>query len=151
MRNHTKPEKEKTKSTKQESSGTKLSTAQINSKGLKKSPSDSNTALAKKLKEKSMDSQQHDIPESFDNQQSIFLDAGSKKSYMDLTSSKNEAEPYPRISVIRSVCSQSSNYEQCQFGYYQEKPVDFSPKNKFKSECSNNLIEISRQYATMVV
>lgn len=90
-------------------------------------------------------------------QECIFLDAGSKKSYIDLTETKtNQTEPFPRISVIRSVGDQSpvSTANSDQFELYQEKPVDFSPKNKYKSEFianGNRNMAHSNQYTAMVV
>lgn len=87
----------------------------------------------------------------------IFLDAGSKKSYIDLTETKtNQMEPYPRISVIRSVGAQSPvpTVKSDQFELYQEKPVDFSPKNKYKSEYTTNgnrNMSHTNQYTAMVV
>lgn len=89
------------------------------------------------------------------SQECIFLDAGSKKSYIDLTESKAVIEPYPRISVIRTVGSQSpSPVKSDQFEFYQEKPVDFSPKHKYKTEYTNNgskTISLPNQYTAMVV
>lgn len=90
-------------------------------------------------------------------QECIFLDAGSKKSYIDLTETKANMEPYPRISVIRSVGGQSPapTANNDQFELYQEKPVDFSPKNKYKSEYTNTNgnrnMSHSNQYTAMVV
>lgn len=74
------------------------------------------------------------------SQECIILDAGSKKSYHDLTASKTHIEPFPRISVIRSVGGQSPipAIKTDPFESYQEKPVDFSPKNKYKSEYAGN-------------
>lgn len=90
------------------------------------------------------------------SQECIFLDAGSKKSYIDLTESKAAAaESYSRISVIRTVGSQSPPaLKNDQFEFYQEKPVDFSPKHKYKTDCSTNggkNLPLSNQYTTMVV
>lgn len=93
----------------------------------------------------------------------IILDAGSKKSYIDLTESKatTAVEPYPRISVIRTVSSQSPPAMKTeQFDFYQEKPVDFSPKHKYKSDLtitaakggnSNKNHSLPNQYTAMVV
>lgn len=90
-------------------------------------------------------------------QECIFLDVGSKKSYIDLTESRTDVDStYSRISVIRSVGVKTHD-DTSHFGFYQEKPVDFSPKNKHhaspasESADSNNLVEISRQCATMMV
>lgn len=151
MRNHGRIDKEKNKLIKSDS------TSRI--KSMKKSTADA-TTHSKKIKEKMVnilcdkEIQNHSIS----NQECIIMDVGSKKSYIDLTESRKETESYSRISVIRSVAAQSPNYET-QFDFYQEKPVDFSPKHKYKNELSNhssnennnNLMEISRQYATMVV
>lgn len=97
-------------------------------------------------------------------QECIYLDVGSKKSYMDLTESRIDTEPFPRISVIRTVASQSSSPSSSpsimasdQFDFYQEKPVDFSPKHKYKSDYlssnskTNPITNIPRQYSTIVV
>ena len=158
MRNHVKTDKEK-KPHRSDGGSSSPSAGKSPSKTLRKSATNNNL-LAKKLKDKSNTDRsaggtKGESTAESPGEECIFLDAGSKKSYMDLTKSRTENEPYPRMSVIRSVLSQaqSTNYEDCQFGFYQEKPVDFSPKNKFKNECSTsaNLIEISGHYATMVV
>lgn len=164
MRNHNKIDKDKSKTHKNEM-------ITMKSTAIKRS----NVELARKLKEKSEENSKYftnsttiaialqtavattttvlSIPAlaASDHQQDI----GSKKSYMDLKATKLDNEPYLRTSVIRSVCSQTPvcNRNSNSFNFAQQIPVDFSAKNKYKvNECSNNnLLEISRQYATMVV
>lgn len=90
----------------------------------------------------------------------IYLDVGSKKSYIDLSEVKSSIEPYSRISVIRTVGSQASSPSakpNDEFEFYQEKPVDFSPKHKYKAEYMNAagksipLNETTLQYCTTMV
>lgn len=132
MRNHSKPDKERPKPSRPES-GRVRSHKEID---------------AKKQKQKSF---------ALPAQECIYHDAGSKKSYIDLTESRRETESYSRISVIQSVAAQTSPAAAAAAAteYFQEKPVDFSPKNKYKTEYTNgdssNLIDIPRQYAAMVV
>lgn len=73
-------------------------------------------------------------------QQIIVTDLGSQKSYIDLTPKlvASSLEQYSRISVIRTALSnqigqnESSSYADLSMeNFYQEKPMDFSPKNKF--------------------
>ncbi|XP_031618417.1 zinc finger protein 354C [Contarinia nasturtii] len=159
MRNHSKTEKEKNKQT-------------IRSKTSKKITAFGNhSVVLKKIKEMATTG---DTPiESHTmavvaagtatiSPECIILDAGSKKSYIDLTESKatTAVEPYPRISVIRTVSSQSPPAMKTdQFEFYQEKPVDFSPKHKYKTDSttnnsSNNTnknLSLPNQYTTMVV
>lgn len=110
------------------------------------------------------------------NQECIILDVGSKKSYIDLTESRTDSfdSNCPRISVIRSVGAKMHDDASSHFNFYQEKPVDFSPRNKHHSSSSSsslstnsenpnhnavagvdsgnsNLVDISRQCATMMV
>lgn len=153
MRNHTKVEKEKGKCRSEAGGGGKPGHEK---KKIRKSSSSggisSRVANREHTNEPEMILPNDETAAS--NRECIFLDAGSKKSYMDLTLAKNDIEQYPRISVIRNVLSTPANYEGCHFSEcYQEKPVDFSPKNKYKSECSanSNVMDISRNYATMVV
>lgn len=169
MRNHTKGDKEKSKQTLRAKSFKKASTTY----------GTNHSVVLKKLKEMTngndgtslkRSEEQHTITMGADTmatvtltavntmptQECIFLDAGSKKSYIDLTETKTSAEPFPRISVIRSVGDRSpvlaTNTDQ--FELYQEKPVDFSPKNKYKSEYTTNgnrNMTHSNQYTAMVV
>lgn len=137
MRNHSKADKEKNK-------------LALRAKTPKKVPAYGNhSAVLKKIKEMTTNETPMECAETpavKPTQECIFLDAGSKKSYIDLTESKSAAEIYPRISVIRTVGSQSPPaLKSEQFEFYQEKPVDFSPKHKYKTDYKPN------QYATMVV
>lgn len=171
MRNHSKGDKEKSKQT-------------IRAKSFKKAPTTTyganHSVVLKKIKEMANGSDSTAIKcsetenssameaetmatvrmtavNTAPTQECIFLDAGSKKSYIDLTETKaNQMEPYPRISVIRSVGDQSpvpaANSDQ--FELFQEKPVDFSPKNKYKPEYTTNgnrNMAHSNQYTAMVV
>lgn len=139
MRNHSKVDKDKNK--------------QLRTKTLKKSPTygTHHSVVLKKIKEmthsesatKTIDA--HTAPSTTTattttQQECIYLDAGSKKSYIDLTESKATVKPYPRISVIRSVGAQSPSpiTKTDQYEFYQEKPVDFSPKHKYKTEYTTN-------------
>lgn len=170
MRNHTKAaDKELSKSPKSDA----------RPKSMRKPTTDSNVLL-KKMKSKQLSEAFEDSVEemqpligvsaaaaAMNNQECIFLDVGSKKSYIDLTESRAEIDSssYSRISVIRSVGAKTHD-DASHFGFYQEKPVDFSPKNKHHASSSsenannhhspsnddaNNLVEISRQCATMMV
>lgn len=164
MRNHTKADKELSNSPKSDA----------RPKPMRKITSDSNVLL-KKIKCKQSPTAFEDGADETEslvnintpttNQECIFLDVGSKKSYIDLSDSRTEIDSsYSRISVIRSVGAKTHD-EATQFGFYQEKPVDFSPKNKHHASPSNenaknhslggadanNLAEISRQCATMMV
>lgn len=136
MRNHSKSDKDKNKLT-------------LRAKTPKKATAYGNhSVVLKKIKEMTTTEAPMECAElpTKATQECIFLDAGSKKSYIDLTESKSAAEPYPRISVIRTVGSQSPQaLKNEQFEFYQEKPVDFSPKHKYKTDYKPN------QYATMVV
>lgn len=147
MRNHSKSSKEKNKPA-------------IRSKATKKLTTYGNHSIVlKKIKEIATASgtpmECVDSKSNATSPECIFLDAGSKKSYIDLTEAKATNEPFPRISVIRTVGSQSPSASQNDhFEFYQEKPVDFSPKHKYKSEFTGNgnrTISISTQYPTMVV
>lgn len=150
MRNHLKADKERTKATKSDNSGrTKVSRNDTN-------PTASKRQAKEQKSTKSSVEIEHVATVASSKQECIYLDAGSKKSYIDLTESRRETESYSRISVIQSVAAQSAADENVtSFNYYQEKPVDFSPKNKYKNdfnnENGNNLMEMSHQYATMVV
>lgn len=140
MRNHSKTDKEKIKN-RPTASG----------KSFKKIKKNSGNATAAAAYTKELSNQSnHQIDASTDSQECIYLDAGSKKSYIDLTKVSSDVDLYPRMSVIRTVVSTPTNYDGLN-EFYQEKPVDFSPKNKLKNDCSTNLIDISRNYATMVV
>lgn len=147
MRNHSKSDKEKNKQA-------------IRAKTSKKSTTSfgNHSVVLKKIKAMSTNNMQIDCTDSTPNaiaQECIFLDAGSKKSYIDLTESKASSEPYPRISVIRTVGAQSPSATKTEpFEFYQEKPVDFSPKHKYKVDYTNNStknLSLSNQYTTMVV
>lgn len=110
--------------------------------------------------------------------ESIVMDYGSKKSYIDLTAKPQtypplddvpkEHEHFSRISVIRSAISttnsisdQSTNIcyddDSPMVGFYQEKPMDFSPRNKYQNNgtgggilLQNKFEMSSRNYAVMV-
>lgn len=147
MRNHSKSEKEKSKQT-------------IRTKTSKKQTTYGNhSVVLKKIKEMATTSDTPmectDLKSNVTSQECIFLDASSKKSYIDLTESKATIEPYPRISVIRTVGTQSPPVLKTdQFEFYQEKPVDFSPKHKYKTDYTSNTnktISLPNQYTTMVV
>lgn len=147
MRNHSKSDKEKSKPAMRSKTSKKLTTYGNHSVVLKK---------IKAMATASDTAMECVEPKSTaTSPECIFLDAGSKKSYIDLTEAKATNEPYPRISVIRTVGSQSpSALQSDQFEFYQEKPVDFSPKHKYKSEFTGNgnkAISMSTQYTTMVV
>lgn len=125
------------------------------SAGVRKIRKNTTTTIAPGTAERSLKKGSEESVDKFEassnNQECIFLDAGSKKSYMELTKVRNEDESYPRMSVIRTVITPPSNYDACSIGdFYQEKPVDFSPKNKYKTECSTNVIDISRNYSAIV-
>lgn len=141
MRNHSKTDKIKGRN---EITGHK-------SAGVKKIRK--NTATITPLSERSPKKESEESTDNTEgpvnNQESIFLDAGSKKSYMELSKVRNESDQFPRMSVIMSV-TPPNNYNAIG-EFYQEKPVDFSPKNKYKTECSTNLMDISRNYATTMV
>lgn len=114
----------------------------------------------RKLKEKSTNQLSNiDDGNKRIEQESIVMDYGSQKSYMDLTNpiSKGNLENFSRISVIRTALSgggtnqliDNNNYEPLpSFSFYQEKPMDFSPKNKFPNNCNGNF-EITRNYAVI--
>lgn len=154
MRNHSKVDKDQTKYAKSEIVRTKST----------RKPHEPNQSLVhhqRRSKEKSLDALAADCSLSSAtasiSPECIYLDVGSKKSYIDLTEAKASNE-LPRISVIRSVKSQSApSPTSNEFEFHQEKPVDFSPKHKYKSDCSNGnsmnnaLSEIAMQYTTMVV
>lgn len=170
MRNHSKSDKEKSKQTLRAKSFKKVSTTYgaNHSVVLKKikemANGNDNTALKcsetqhpSGMEAETMTTVKVTAINAAPTQECIFLDAGSKKSYIDLTETKaNQTEPYPRISVIRSVGDQSpvpaANTDQ--FELFQEKPVDFSPKNKYKPDYTTNgnrNMAHSNQYTTMVV
>lgn len=171
MRNHSKSDKEKSKQTLRAKSFKKVSTTYgaNHSVVLKKikEMTNGNDSTATKCSEpqqttameaETMATVTVTAVNTAPAQECIFLDAGSKKSYIDLTETKtNPTEPYPRISVIRSVGDQSPvpTANSDQFEVYQEKPVDFSPKNKYKSEYTttngNRNMAHSNQYTAMVV
>lgn len=147
MRNHSKSEKDKSKQTMRTKTSKKQTTY------------GNHSVVLKKIKEMATTSDTPmectDSKSNTTSQECIILDAGSKKSYIDLTESKATIEPYPRISVIRTVGTQSpSALKTDQFEFYQEKPVDFSPKHKYKTDYTSNTnktISLPNQYTTMVV
>lgn len=155
MRNHSKVDKDKDK--------TKYAKVDIvRTKSTRKAHESNQPTLVRKPKEKSSDPMVADCSSDATatiSSECIYLDVGSKKSYIDLSEAKSSNEPYSRISVIRSVKSQAlPSPKSNEFEFYQEKPVDFSPKHKYKSDCMNGnnknnnaLNEISVQYTTMVV
>lgn len=106
--------------------------------------------------------QQSDVPKKFkdkikdklksacdDEPESIVTDLSSQKCYYDLTKplvSTENAENCSRISVIRTTVSSQISFDESKaLFYHQEKPMDFSPKNKYLSNGGN--FEISRNYA----
>lgn len=110
--------------------------------------------------------QQHQQQQQYQQQQEqpqiIVTDLGSQKSYIDLTPKlvASSLEQYSRISVIRTALSnqigeQNDGIDASSYGdlamdsFYQEKPMDFSPKNKFNSASSGARFEMGRNY-TMV-
>lgn len=106
--------------------------------------------------------------------ESIVMDYGSQKSYMNLTTktsnhpldTSKELEKFSRISVIRSAASvttavpilsesNNNNYaDDISMGLYQETPMDFSPRSKYVTGSDMliaNKFEIStRNYALLV-
>ncbi len=117
-------------------------TVNIVSKFLKKSKqSDVAKKFKDKIKDKLKSTSESNEPES------IVTDLNSQKCYYDLTkplANSENTENCSRISVIRTTVS--SYDEPKETSFYQEKPMDFSPKNKYLSNnCSS--FEISRNYA----
>lgn len=120
-------------------------TVSIVTKFLKKAKNQT-ADVSKKFKDKIKDklrstSESHE-PES------IVTDLSSQKCYYDLTKpiANNEiTENCSRISVIRTAVSTQRSFDDSKTIFYQEKPVDFSPKNKYLS--NGNGFEISRNYA----
>lgn len=152
MRNHSKSEKEKSKQTMRSKTSKKQTTYGNHSVVLKKiKEMATTTTTTSDTPMECTDSKSN----ATSSQECIILDAGSKKSYIDLTESKATNEQYPRISVIRTVGTQSpSALKTDQFEFYQEKPVDFSPKHKYKTDYTSNTnktISLPNQYTTMVV
>lgn len=156
MRNHSKTDKEKTKQSKNDLMRSSKPSKRLTTYG-------HSSSSMKKIKEKNTNEITIECISTTStpiSQECIFLDVGSKKSYIDLTGSKaSTTEPCPRISVIRTVSSsqspsESKNYE---LEFYQEKPVDFSPKHKYKTDFMSNtqktisMNEIPHQYTTIVV
>lgn len=142
MRNHSKPSK------------CRIEPGSPKAKKVKRS----NSAAAKASKKDNDDNDDDAInmdtdAATDDNQECISIDSGSKKSYIDLSKIKTENDQYSRMSVIRTIVAPATNNFEQYEEFYQEKPVDFSPKNKYKTECTNSTImDISRNYtATMVV
>lgn len=108
-------------------------------------------------------------------QPSIVTDVSSQKSYIDLTNPVAHhaaaLEQYSRISVIRTALSSKSTSivagcsdaapvapstddgygaADMAMGFYQEKPMDYSPKNKYHHNVAtmpSNNFELSRNYA----
>lgn len=140
MRNHSKPSK-----------GNRLDAGTAKSKKAKRT-------AAKALKKEPVEMTRMEVDVTVPttgseaNQECIFLDSGSKKSYIDLTKIKTEKDQYPRMSVIRTIVTPANTAFDQYDEFYQEKPVDFSPKNKYKTECSSTAImDISRNYTTTMV
>lgn len=119
------------------------------------------TKFLKKSKQQQQQ-QQSDVPKKFKDKikdklksacdtnepESIVTDLSSQKCYYDLTKpvmSNENSENCSRISVIRTAVSSQINYDESKALFYQEKPMDFSPKNKYISGSGN--FEISRNYA----
>lgn len=152
MRNHSKLDKDKTKHVKIDI---------VRGKSTRKvvTMHDTSTMPTRKLKEKHLNELAGDSGTTSLSSECIFLDVGSKKSYIDLTEAKASNEQYPRISVIRTVSSKPStpSTKSDEFEFCQEKPVDFSPKHKYKADYlngankNNTLNEIPLQYTTMVI
>lgn len=145
MRNHSKLDKDKTKHVKIDMIRTK-STRKV------ATMHDTSTMPTRKTKEKHLNELVADNGTASISSECIYLDMGSKKSYIDLTEAKATNEQYPRISVIRTVSSQPStpSTKSDEFEFCQEKPVDFSPKHKYKADYLNGT-KIPLQYATMVI
>lgn len=133
------------------------------SKILKKAKPNATSDTQKRFKEKLRDKlkggdhQQRQFQLS-NNSSSIVLDVGSQKSYIDLNRSQmaasTEIEQYSRISVIRTALSSdienTSFRENLSLGFYQESPMDYSPKSKFHNTntlVTNGGFEIGRNYA----
>lgn len=82
------------------------------------------------------------------------FDEPPQKSYTTLTSptSPDDFDRFARISVIRNPIS-PSNYDSSggtgtlQLNFYQENPVDFSPKNNFTHSMKTSPFELTRSYA----
>lgn len=117
----------------------------IVTKFLKKSKyqqSDVSKKFKDKIKDKLKNASDSVEPES------IVTDLSSQKCYYDLTKplvNNENADNYSRISVIRTTVSNQINYDESKTLFYQEKPMDFSPKNKYSSNSGS--FEISRNYA----
>lgn len=95
-----------------------------------------------KIKDKLKSTSDSNEPES------IVTDLSSQKCYYDLTKplvNNENTENCSRISVIRTTVSSQINYDDSKALFYQEKPMDFSPKNKYLSHSGS--FEISRNYA----
>lgn len=116
----------------------------IVTKFLKKSKNQQ-TEVSKKFKDKIKDK----LKSASDSNEpeSIVTDLSSQKCYYDLTKpslvNNENTENCSRISVIRTTVSSQMSYDESKSSlFYQEKPMDFSPKNKYLSS-----FEISRNYA----
>lgn len=120
-------------------------TVNIVTKFLKKSKhqqSDISKKFKDKIKDKLKSSSDSNEPES------IVTDLSSQKCYYDLTKqlvNNENTENCSRISVIRTTVSSQISYDESKALFYQEKPMDFSPKNKYLSNSGS--FEISRNYA----
>lgn len=121
-------------------------TVNIVTKFLKKSKHQQQD-ISKKFKDKIKDKLKSDPIEP----ESIVTDLSSQKCYYDLTkplvnnNCGENLENCSRISVIRTAVSSQINYDESKALFYQEKPMDFSPKNKYLSNGTS--FEISRNYA----
>lgn len=118
-------------------------TVNIVTKFLKKSK---HSEVSKKFKDKIKDKLK--IASDSNEPESIVTDLSSQKCYYDLTKplvTNENTENCSRISVIRTTVSSQIGYDESKALFYQEKPMDFSPKNKYLSNGGN--FEISRNYA----
>lgn len=121
-------------------------TVNIVTKFLKKSKHQQSD-VSKKFKDKIKDKLKSSCDDG-NEPESIVTDLSSQKCYYDLTKqfvSNENAENCSRISVIRTTVSSQIGYDESKALFYQEKPMDFSPKNKYLS--NGGSFEISRNYA----
>lgn len=153
MRNHTKADKEKCNSKSNTRTRMKSSKRTAVTGAATATNNNSHASVLKKIKAEPVNGLSTKSVNPI-SKECIFIDG--KKSLMVLPESCVDPEPYPRISVIRTVASQSSPPPKNeQPSCYQEKPVDFSPKHKYnlngrKIETSS-ITDIPRQYTMMVV
>lgn len=170
MRNQAKPtsiEKDRTKLDRPDASISPHRTTSVAvstlSKILKKAKPCATSDTQKRFKEKLRDklkggAEQQQRQYQMSNSSSIVMDVGSQKSYIDLNRSQmavaTEIEQYSRISVIRTALSSdienTTFRENLSLGFYQESPMDYSPKSKFHSTgtlATSGGFEIGRNYA----